>query len=152
MWPMWHYCNLQDQQFFCWFFCRFRKSVTWYSGIFAKQVLSQPDFHSRTFTAGLSQPDFHSAGTFTAGLSQPDFHSRTISDFHSHENFFRFLNFKTVQCHRTVKPYKPTSTVFFLRRFGSSWPTFFDGPKYGSLRPKFLKILKFQKFTKIQNF
>ena len=30
MWPMWHYCNLQDQQFFC----RFRKSVTWYSGIF----------------------------------------------------------------------------------------------------------------------
>ena len=51
---------------------------------------SQPDFHSRTFTAGLSQPDFHSAGTFTAGLSQPDFHSRTISDFHSHENFFSF--------------------------------------------------------------
>ena len=55
--------------------------------------------------------------------------------FHSHENFLSFFEFLR-------------NLVFFWRRFGFSWPKFFDGPKFGSLRPKFLTILKFQKIFK----
>ena len=55
---------------------RSHSSISWLTATTVR--LSQPDYHSQTFTSTLQQPDCH-IHTTTARLSQPDYHSQTTT-------------------------------------------------------------------------